>query len=106
MDGLSSPRFQATSSSARPSSPSAAHRPPPAINQQAANAPVDPLALNAGGPPGEGGPDDEGDDESDDEGAARRGARRRVRGMQEDIPRVTDATGEAVMNSFQTFLET
>lgn len=111
-----------SSSIGRPSSPSANvddFRPAPAAAAASGagsrNA-VDPLALGAapanaanGGPPpdrGGGGDDSGDDDDGDDEMAARRGARRRVGRLQEDVPRVTDATGEAVMTSFQTFLET
>lgn len=115
MDGLSSPRMMLSSSIGRPSSPSANVddiRPAPAAAAAAGGSrnTVDPLALGAapggGGPlPADGG-DDSGDDSGDEEMAARRGARRRVGRLQEDVPRVTDATGEAVMTSFQTFLET
>lgn len=88
----------------RASSPSLGDnfRPQPAQPQRS----IDPLALgadqNVEGANGAG----MNDSDSDDEIAARRASRRRVRGMQDDIPRVTDATGEAVMASFQTFLET
>lgn len=106
MDGLSSPRMM-SSSIGRPSSPSANAdiRPAPAAGANGSRV-VDPLALGAA--PGGGGPGDDGDDDddNDDDMAGRRGARRRPGRLQEDVPRVTDATGEAVMNSFQTFLET
>jgi hypothetical protein len=115
MDGLSSPRMMLSSSIGRPSSPSANVddlRPAPAAAAAGGSRNVvDPLALGAapggGGPRADGGGGDEsGDDDEEDEMAARRGARRRVGRLQEDVPRVTDATGEAVMTSFQTFLET
>ena len=45
--------------------------------------------------------------EEDPQAAARRGARRRLRGgLIDEIPRFKDQTGEAVMQSFQDFLET
>jgi len=45
--------------------------------------------------------------EEDPAAAARRGARRRLRGgLMDEIPSVKDQTGEAVMQSFQDFLET
>jgi hypothetical protein len=97
---MSSPRTYPPSSSARQSSPAADHRP------QAARQPprrFESLALDRN--------DDEddgraGEQAEDAEMAARRRAGRRIRGMPDDIERVRDFTGEAVMNSFQQFLET
>ena len=101
---MSSPQgYPSSSSNFRRSSPAPNHAPPAAQPRR-----LDPLALDDDEDDQNRGMDDGMDgNEEDPAAAARRGARRRLRGgLMDEIPSVKDQTGEAVMQSFQDFLET